>query len=66
MNIGALRSRRMPSNTDMPDALCLEAADEIERLQAENKRMLEAIEYAHLCGFEWPSDPFALDRRKTE
>ena len=33
--VDSLRARRLPSNTDRPDALSQQAADEIERLQKE-------------------------------
>ena len=50
MNIEALRARRMPSNTDMPDALCLEAAEEIERMRA---ALEEIARYDCGAAHEW-------------
>ncbi len=60
-----LRNARMMVNyghgdvRDEPDPLHEEAAKEIERLQADNVLLLDAIEHAHSEGSTWPAR-FAL------
>lgn len=52
MNTAALRARRMPSNTDHPDALCLEAAAEIAAGHIRNTQMLVECKPDLVVAFE--------------
>ena len=45
--VDSLRARRLPSNTDRPDALSQQAADEIERLRTENTALKHELEVVH-------------------